>query len=204
MSKTNQISVSNGNIKMGRIPSISLPAIITCRKDCKCREKCYAAKIERIRPLVKAAYLHNLKMLREQPEVFWRQAEAAIMLSKYFRFHVSGDIPNKEYLEKMIEISARQPHCEILCFTKKFDIVNGFLSDGGVIPNNLHLIFSGWKDLSMENPFNLPEAHVWYKDGTTTARPDAKMCGGNCTECAKTGVGCWVLKNGEQIMFKEH
>ena len=126
------------------------------------------------------------------------------MLSRYFRFHVSGDIPNRAYLEKMVEISARQLHCEILCFTKRFDIVNGFLTDGGVIPSNLHLIFSGWKGLPMENPFNLPEAHVWYKDGTTTARPDAKRCGGNCTECAKTGVGCWTLKNGEQVVFDEH
>lgn len=204
MPKANQISVSSGNIKMGRIPSISLPAIITCRKDCLCRNKCYAAKLEKIRPPVKAAYLHNLKMLREQPEVFWRQAEAVIMLSKYFRFHVSGDIPNREYFEKMVAISARQSHCEILCFTKKFSIVNQFIVDGGVIPNNLHLIFSGWKGLSMENPFHFPEAHVLYKDGTTTAQPDAKMCGGNCTECAKTGEGCWTLRNGEQIVFKEH
>ena len=204
MAKENQISVSYKNIKMGKIPSVSLPAIITCRKDCKCSKKCYAAKIEKIRPPVKAAYLHNLKMLREQPEVFWRQTEAVIMLSRYFRFHVSGDIPNREYLEKMVEISARQSHCEILCFTKKFSIVNQFLADGGAIPNNLHLIFSGWKGLPMENPFNLPEAHVLYKDGTTTERPDAKMCGGNCTECAKTGVGCWTLKNGEQVVFDEH
>lgn len=204
MPKTNQISVSNGNIKMGKIPSISLPAIVTCRKDCKCCKKCYAAKIERLRSSVKAAYLHNLQMLKEQPETFWRQAEAVIMLSRYFRFHVSGDIPDREYLEKMVEISAKQSHCEILCFTKKFDIVNGFLTAGGVIPSNLHLIFSGWKDLVMENPFHLPEAHVLYKDGTTTARPDAKKCGGNCTECARTGVGCWVLEKGEQVVLDEH
>lgn len=98
MPKANQISVSSGNIKMGRIPSISLPAIITCRKDCLCRNKCYAAKLEKIRPPVKAAYLHNLKMLREQPEVFWRQTEAVIMLSKYFRFHVSGGYPEQRIL----------------------------------------------------------------------------------------------------------
>ena len=28
------ISISSGNIKMGKIPSVSLPAITTCRKDC--------------------------------------------------------------------------------------------------------------------------------------------------------------------------
>lgn len=203
MPKQGQISISNGNIKMGRIPSVSLPAIITCRKDCKCREKCYAAKIERLRPNVKAAYLHNLKMLREQPEVYWRQVEAVIMMSRFFRFHVSGDIPDREYFEKMVEVSARQSHCKILCFTKRYDIVNGFVADGGIIPKNLKIVFSPWEGLPMENPYHFPEAHVRYKDGTTTARPDAKKCPGNCTECAKVDVNCWVLKKGEQILFDE-
>lgn len=50
----------------------------------------------------------------------------------------------------------------------------------------------------------LPEAHVLYRDGTTTAREDAKKCGGNCTECACISGGCWSLKKGEQVVFKEH
>lgn len=104
----------------------------------------------------------------------------------------------------MVEIAKRNKHCEILCFTKKFSIVNGFLEAGGIIPNNLHVIFSGWKNLQMENPFSLPEAHVRYRDGTTTAKSNAKECGGNCTECAITDGGCWSLKNGEQVVFNEH
>lgn len=56
----------------------------------------------------------------------------------------------------------------------------------------------------MDNKFNYPEAHVRYKDGSTTARADAKECGGNCTECARTDEGCWTLKRGEQVVFNEH
>ena len=66
------------------------------------------------------------------------------------------------------------------------------------------MIFSGWKNLKMENPFLFPEAHVKFKDGTTTAREDAVECGGNCTECALTEGGCWTLKSGEQVVFDEH
>lgn len=66
------------------------------------------------------------------------------------------------------------------------------------------MIFSAWKGLRMDNPFQLPEAHVRYKDGTTTARSDAKECGGNCTECARTSGGCWSLHTGEQVVFNEH
>lgn len=78
------------------------------------------------------------------------------------------------------------------------------MSDGKHIPDNLHLILSGWVDLEMVNPFSLPEAHVRFKDGTTTARADAKPCNGNCAECAMTDTGCWTLKRGEQVVFNEH
>ena len=104
----------------------------------------------------------------------------------------------------MIEIAGRNPHCEILCFTKKFDLVNQHLEFGGNIPKNLHIIFSAWKGLKMDNPFLLPEAHVRYRDGSTTASINAKECGGNCTECAITDAGCWTLKKGEQVVFNEH
>lgn len=125
------------------------------------------------------------------------------MMSRFFRFHVSGDIPDEDYLIHMIEIAQRNPHCEILCFTKKFEIVNKILLSYPV-PSNLHLILSGWAGLEMQNPFNLPEAHVRYRDGTTTAREDARECAGNCTECAITDGGCWSLKSGEQVVFNEH
>lgn len=197
------VSISRGNEKMGAIQSVSLPSGVTCRM-CDCNKKCYAGRIERRRPSVKAAYQRNLDLLKTDPDVFWREVEAAVMLSRYFRFHVSGDIPNTEYLRRMIDVATRNKHCEILCFTKKYEIVNALLDRGIEIPDNLHIIFSAWVGLNMTNPFSLPEAHVRYRDGLTTARADATECGGNCTECAATDGGCWSLKSGEQVVFDEH
>lgn len=197
------VKISNGNKKMGRIPSVSLPAGLTCRSDCECMEKCYAMKIERLRPSVRNAYAHNYELLTSDPETYWREVEAAIMTSRFFRFHVSGDIPSYEYLKNMAGIASRNHHCEVLCFTKRYDIVNSYLG-GNSLPNNLHIIFSGWRGLSMLNPHNLPEAHVRFKDGFTTARENAVQCHGNCTECAITDAGCWSLKPGEQVVFNEH
>lgn len=200
------IKISKGNSKLGAIPSVSLPAGITCRSDCKCSKKCYAKKLERIRKSVRQAYQHNYRILKCMPDTYWREVEASIMMSRFFRFHVSGDIPDKNYLIRMIEIAERNKHCEILCFTKKFSIVNEVVAGrkNNDLPPNLHLIMSGWKDLKMENPFHLPEAHVRYRDGSTTARDDALDCGGNCTECALTEGGCWALGTGKQVVFDEH
>lgn len=89
-------------------------------------------------------------------------------------------------------------------FYQKYEVVNEHLGFGGTIPQNLHIIFSAWIGLQMVNPFFLPEAHVRYKNGTTTAADSAKECSGNCSECATTDGGCWSLKNGEQVVFNEH
>lgn len=219
------VKISKGNSKLGQIPSVSLPSIKTCRQ-CACQEKCYAQKLERLRPAVRNAYQHNLEVFQKDPETYWREVEASIMMSRFFCFHVSGDIPSKEYFAKMVEVAKRNPHCEILCFTKKYEIVNDYVTDAyfdsiagttihpqlfnvwmiaeQFIPKNLHIIFSGWAGLPMLNHYQFPEAHVRYRDGSTTAREDAMICNGNCSECALTDGGCWSLKRGEQVVFKEH
>lgn len=199
-----RVSISKGNSKLGAIQSISLPAGLTCRNDCECSKKCYAKRIERRRPAVCAAYKKNFELLRSDPGTFWREVEAAIMMSRFFRYHVSGDIVDDEYFRKMVEIATRNKHCKILCFTKKYDIVNNFMVSYGELPDNLHIIFSVWRNLKINNPFHLPEAHVRYRDGTTTAPEDAAECGGNCTECAMIDGGCWNLKCGEAVVFNEH
>lgn len=198
------VKISPGNAKLGNIPSVSLPAGQTCRSDCECGKKCYAKKLERLRPAVRKAYQHNYELLQNNPDIYWREIEAQIMMSRFFRFHVSGDIPDNVYLAHMIDIAERNKHCDILCFTKKYDLINEHLEFGGSIPKNLHIILSGWVGLKMSNPFNLPEAHVRYRNGETTARDDAMECGGNCTDCLLTEGGCWTLENGEQVVFNEH
>ena len=197
------VKISPGNSKLGAIPSVSLPAIKTCRA-CECNKKCYAYKLERLRKTVRNAYQHNLEVLTYNNDTYWREVEASIMMSRFFRFHVSGDIPDFDYLKHMVEIAKRNPHCEILCFTKKYELVNEYLDLWKEFPKNLHMILSGWVGLKMVNPYSLPEAHVKYRDGSTTARPDAIPCSGNCSECARTDGGCWALRTGDQVVFNEH
>lgn len=199
-----ELKISPGNSKMGAIPSVSLPAGVTCRKDLPCYTSCYARKLERIRPTVRAAYQSNLELYKRDPDTYWREVEGQIMLSRFFRFHVSGDIPDEIYFAHMLDIARRNPHCQILCFTKQFAYVNRYLQAGVRIPENLHVIFSAWRGLQMENPYNLPEAHVIHRDGSDKPTAGAEICAGNCTECALTDGGCWNLKNGGRVYFHEH
>lgn len=200
--KNNQISISKGNSKMGAIPSISLPPCITCNPEAPCFKKCYAVKLQRRYKTVKTAYDHNLEVLHSNPELYWLQVKTSAAMTRFFRFHVSGDIPNIEYLENMVETALELPNTNFLAFTKQFDIVNLFLYKGGAIPENLKIIFSNWGDWKCSNPYNLPQCEVILKG--QAPENDWKICGGNCTECACRGIGCWELKNGETIAIYEH
>ena len=203
------VTISHGNVKMGDVPSVSLLPFVTCAGSCadSCGGKCYAAKmcIQHGRgkgATVARSYAKNTALYMYAPAIFWMDVERAIMAARYFRFHVSGDIPNAAYFEKVVEIAARQSKTEIMLFTKRFSIVNSFIDAGGVIPSNLHILFSGWENLTPENPHGLPETAVIMPGAEVPE--NYLLCGGNCFECGCRGVGCWQAKAGETIAFHLH
>ncbi len=197
-----KLSISTGNTKMGAIPSVSLPPVITCPSGCPCAKKCYAAKLCRIYPTVKKAYQNNLDILTENPTDYWQQVNQAVKTTRFFRFHVSGDIPDFTYLCNMVWTANKNPETHFLAFTKKYDLVNEYVRNCRELPPNLKIIFSEWEGMETPNPHNLPTARVIFRG--QQPEPNAKICGGNCSECACQGVGCWELKNGETIHFYEH
>ena len=197
-----KVSISHGNRKMGEIPSVSLPACVTCNPDAPCFKECYASKIERIYKTAAAAYNRNLDILNTDWNSYWEQVRRAVSMSRYFRFHVSGDIPNAAYFKEMVITARQYPNTTILVFTKQFDIVNHYIDVFGTLPNNLKVIFSNWGKWKCNNPYKLPMCEVIFKGDKPADQ--WKICGGNCTECACRGVGCWELKNNETIAIYKH
>lgn len=198
------VSISCGNNKMGKIPSVSLLPILTCPARCNgtCGDKCYAKKLAILRPSVLKSYARNTAVYMARPDLFSRAVERVMATSQYFRFHVSGDIPSRSYLDMVAYLANSNPFCKVLMFTKRYELVNDFIRDNGSIPSNLKILFSGWTNLKPENPYNLPETTVYAKD--EDFRPEWKACGGNCLDCALHCGGCWDAKPGETIAFKIH
>lgn len=197
------VSISVGNNKMGKIASVSLLPILTCPSRCNgtCGDKCYARKLALLRPSVLKAYARNTAIALSAPLQFFKAVEDAMKSARFFRFHVSGDIPNRGYLDMVAYLCNTNPHCEVLMFTKRYEIVNGFM-DENTLPKNLHLLFSGWTNLDPINPHNLPETTVYATDADI--RPEWTLCGGNCLDCAIHDGGCWAAKSGDTIAFKIH
>lgn len=198
------VKFSNKNTKMGEIPSASTLPFLTCPARCAdtCGPDCYAAKLANLRPAVCKAYAWNTALSMEAPEIFHQQIIDFCKGYRFFRYHVSGDIQNKKYFAEMVRNARENPHCEILAFTKRYEIVNEWIRENGNLPENMHILFSGWNNLKPENPYNLPETTVYIKP--EEFKEEWLTCGGNCFNCACRGLGCWRARAGETIAFKKH
>lgn len=201
------MKISLTNSKLGdKIPSLNLPALITCRHDVPCRKGCYACKGNFLFPNVKESLLNNLNDFLKDSEKFFNDIIEYLnnddIQFKYFRWFSSGDIVNYEFLKGIVRVAENTSQTQFLCFTKKFNLVNEYLENND-IPSNLNIVFSGWDNtFEIENPYNLPTTIVKFKDASRNIDiPEtAIQCNGSCKTCK----ACWNIKNGEMVYFNQH
>lgn len=202
-----KLHISKGNSKLGGIPNVSLPPVITCRKNAPCAsDGCYALKFYKMYPSCHKAWDENLELWKTDPGQFWTELRAVFATTKYFRYFVSGDIPDADFFSLMVIHAGMFPDTQFLCFTKQFEIVNDYCRNHPSIPHipsNLHLLFSGWEGLEVDNPYGFPTTEVITPE-MTEVPDDWKICGGNCSDCICRGVGCWEVKHGDVIAFHKH
>lgn len=200
------VKISTTNSKLGLIPSVNLTPIVTCRKNCPCAKDCYATKGRFRFQNVKQSMQNNYEEYLKDAESYFEQIKHAInngMVSySYFRWHAAGDIVDEHYFFKMVECALDLPNTQFLAFTKKFEIVNKYIAQGGTIPANLNIVFSAWGDLfKIDNPYDFPVAHVRFHDtGNKSIPANALECSGDCTNCLQ----CWSIKKGQAVVFNKH
>lgn len=203
-----KVKISTTNSKLGyQIPSISLPPQHTCRPDAPCAKNCYAKKGHFLYKNVQESHQNNLDVYLNNSDDYFNQIieylNSGLITYKLFRYHVSGDIVDYNYLLGMVKTAKKCKQTKFLCFTKKFDIVNQFLEVGNRLPSNLKIVFSAWhKGFKVDNPFNLPIAYVFFKkQELNPSIPELAIpCQGHCETC----IACWELKNGQSVYFNQH
>jgi hypothetical protein len=87
------VTISTGNRKVGQIPSVSF-------------EK-------------------NLNSFKSNPIKYFNAINNWLRIKKpkAFRYNVSGDIPNKTYLNQIILTAKNNPDTKFLVFTKRYNMV---------------------------------------------------------------------------------
>lgn len=201
----------------GTIPTVNLPAGITCRPDAPCAKQCYALRGNFTRNNVKARHAENLDAYLLNPKTYFetinRFLKAPTITYKYFRWHSSGDIVDMQYLHLMCQLAKKNRSTRFLCFTKKYELCNSYIEKGGVIPKNLIIVWSMWGEFGNDipNPNNFPKSYVRFKKqaeriGEEYIPNNANSCTGKCVDCItehKT-KSCWFLKEGGSVVFKKH
>lgn len=210
------MKLSKNNKKLKNIPSLNLPAVITCRRQAPCA-KCigctpYCMKGNLRYTNVKAAHLENLHHYQTNPQHFFDCIEweltGGVVIYKYFRFFGVGDIVDKQFFALMVELANKCPNVNFSAMTKQFEIVNDYCTEHGgrqAVPQNLHIMFSGWDrefTESIPNPYNFPIAQIWFKNETLNPTKPKKFfeCTGDCEQC----LHCYHIQDGETVIMKQH
>lgn len=200
------VTISFNNTKLGLIPSVSVSPGLSCRENCPCTSECYACKGNYSYKNVQLSLYNNLQIYLTNADKYFNEIlyeiDNGINSYKYFRWHVAGDIVDREYLDRMYRMAKRLPNTKFLAFTKKFELVNEYIDKHGLL-NNFVIVLSAWdKDFVFENPHNLPVAYILFKDESRNVKipPNAILCNGDCTHC----LMCWDLKLGDAVVFHKH
>lgn len=202
------VKISEGNTKLGKVFNVSLPPGLSCQPDVPCAEKCYAKKAWRLYPEVRNAWMQNWNIWKADNLDYMGQIATFIAERSVerFRWHVSGDIPDRAYYKGMCMIASCNPDTKFLAFTKNFNIISAGR------PDNLQIIASMWPGL--ESTINLRKVEgsapiCWvlpkeepesYKKARQLYGSNALSCNGKCDECFL----CWYLEPFTSVAIKEH
>ena len=195
------VTISKGNRKMGLIYSVSMPAGVTCRDNAPCKKGCYACKGAFLYSNVQKSYNNNLNLYKEDSQRFEQSILEQLPMYGVFRWHVSGDMVDMEYFKMMVRIAKKLKNVKFLAFTKKYELVNDYILQGGKIPKNLKIVYSAWTGLEMDNPNNLPIAYMRDEKNLDERIPKSAIpCSGDCSQC----MACWNMRKRQSVVFDKH
>lgn len=205
------IHFSKGNRKT-KTPSIDLPAGIFCNRNASCWQsaRCYACWLNNN---AQRNYLDNAKVLLDDSKQYFNAIRQFLSTtkSKFFRYHVSGEIVNADYLKNMVTIAKEFKNIIFWTYTKKYQLVNDYLAQNKRLPKNLVIMLSADENLKLDNPFHLPIFTQYYLGNESECIKQAKakhlkaqFCCGDCSRCQNDGIGCPYAKKNTVIFCTIH
>ena len=202
------VKLMKGNTKTGKdCYTVSLIPIVDCKNCKECMVDCYDINTDCRFPGVIESRALNSAIHLNDIERYFNEISSLVKSKniKELRYNVGGDFVYEDFIF-VNRVAVENPQCEFLFFTKSYDDINKYIDDHGDFAKNVHPIISRWLKVDCNNKYNLPESHVLYEDGRTTAPQfGSKYCQGNCSNCfAGVNDGCPTLKKGESVIFKAH
>ena len=201
------VHVSYGNKKIGKTLNFNLLAIFTCGSMCRkcgCYKYCYAIKDAMRFPAVMKNRAENTVIAKFDTDRYFSEIAQIINDNpgyKYIRLHVSGEMMHTPYFEKVVQLAKLFPDRIIWTYTKQYHIINKYISNYGMYPSNLVVMFSDWDGYKMDNPYGLPTFRFFPKEKADSIPENAFICPGNCDYCKEHKCGCIY---GQSAVVREH
>lgn len=188
--------LKNGNKKLKNMLVYSHAPIKGCLDCSSCASTCYAVKSYKQYPNVKSAWDRNLKLVKNNLDVFKVQITKELVKTrkKTVRIHSSGDFISQAYIEAWAEIAEGFPEISFYTYTKsmgRFDFTSlKNLSNVNIIDSFLP---NGLKNYgSLEYCL---EAEKKY---------DSFICPATLDKNVKCGEGCNYCVQNNNVVFLEH
>lgn len=199
------INVSRENAKLGRIPNISFPPVISCQPGVPCADLCYARRAyeKYANNSAKPAWDENFAIFQKNPALFFYELWTVLAKKRslpYFRYNVGGDIPpsvfdSSAYASGMELLAEKLPNTQFLVYTRNPWILDYYSNH--LKPSNLSVVQSVWIGEKPQFP-KLPYFKVIPKKAPV---PDGEiLCSGSCSICH----ACWNFKPGEGRVIYLH
>lgn len=198
------VSISDGNVKIGHCKNVSSLPVYSCRHLCgRCVKFCYDIKACIQYKNVINARVKNFVIFKRNREKFFSDIADAlshVKAHKFFRYHVGGEIIDIDELYRLVKLAKQFPDFKMWTYTKNYNVVNFYCDIYGKdsIPENLQIMFSEWKGTPVINPYNFPVFACRFPDEKP---PFEYKCPGNCDICKANGRGCI---NGESTYTDLH
>lgn len=162
--------------------------------------QCYAFRGNYGFPHVKNALKKRLDSITHPR---WVEAITFLINAKeksgYFRFHDSGDLQNKEHLQRICKVADNLPHIKFWLPTREYSVVREFIKSKNRVPKNLTIRLSAFMidgplPVALAKELNLTASGVSRKQFTCPASSQGNVCG----ECRL----CW--ESPMPIIYKKH
>lgn len=206
----------SSNSKLDGVLAVGTLPVLDC--GCACREcsaGCYAVRhtVGRCAQALNRC-AKNSAILAADRDRFFAEVSRALKTTRVFRFNTEGEILDYDYFVRVVAVAEENGKTEVLIFTKRADVVNTYLDNGGKLPANLHVLFSAWSDIAaVNNPYKLPlsapdfsgeDVPAKYRKPFDACGLRVLECGGDCMDCYLSGCGCFGAGSGDLVRFPAH
>lgn len=208
--KEAKIRLSAGNTKIGKLYNFNLlpgsaplqnktKGLLTtiegtctgCCTECE-NGGCYAINsAKRYHNTTIPSWGMNTLIMRNDLSGMFKQLKTELVKKKVtlLRYHSAGEIPNYEYLIKMVELAKELPDVTFYVYTKRFDYISKYMSENIEFPNNLVINISRWHDNTKNYNFDSLNTFA-YDDGTDPELEKWVHCPAVDKRGKETGITC--------------